>query len=143
MCQGTRVLFTGDRKGPRLNSPGREGKVHGVRAILHFVVSSVLCSSLLFAVVRAQAAAPKIEKTKCCAKMNAKAGTDDCARHAPKSDQEKQCCAACVIGPAVLPASAIRFGYPPTGDQLFARFVVRELVRSDRPQVPPPRFSVA
>jgi ferredoxin len=90
-----------------------------------------------------QAAAPKIEKTKCCAKMKAKAGGDDCAQHAPKSDQEKQCCAGCVICVAVLPTSAMAFVYPPTGDESFARFFVRELIRSDRPQVPPPRCSVA
>jgi hypothetical protein len=90
-----------------------------------------------------QAAAPKIEKTKCCAKTNAKTTADDCAQHAPKSDQEKQCCAACVICVAVLPTSAMEFVYPPTGDQSFARFLVRELIRSDRPQVPPPRSSVA
>jgi hypothetical protein len=97
---------------------------------------------LLLAVVPVQAA-PKIEKTKCCAKTNAKTTADDCAQHAPKSDQEKQCCAACVICAAVLPISAMGFVYPPTGDESFARFLVRELIRSDRPQVPPPRCSVA
>jgi hypothetical protein len=97
---------------------------------------------LLLAIVPLQAA-PKIEEPKCCAKMNAKAGTDDCAQHAPKSDQEKQCCAACVVCVAVLSSSAMAVVYPPTGDQSFARFLVRELIRSDRPQVPPPRFSIA
>ena len=114
-----------------------------MRAVLHFVVSSILCSSLLFAVVPMQAGVPKIEKPKCCAKMNAKTTADDCAQHAPKSDQEKQCCAACVICVALLPTSARGFVYPPTGDESFARFLVRELIRSDRPQVPPPRSSVA
>jgi hypothetical protein len=114
-----------------------------VRAILHFVVSSILCSSLLLAVVPMQAGVAKIEKPKCCATMKAKAAADDCAHHPPKSPQEQQCCAACVLGLAILPTSAMAFVYPPTGDESFARFLVRELVRSDRPQVPPPRCLVA
>jgi hypothetical protein len=98
---------------------------------------------LLFAVVPVQATTSGIEKPKCCANMNAKAGADDCAQHAPKSDQEKQCCAACVIGLALLPASAVALIFPPTGDESFAGFLVRELIRSDRPQVPPPRAAIA
>jgi hypothetical protein len=114
-----------------------------VRAFLQFVVSSVLCGSLLFAVVPVQASARPTEDVKCCAKMKAKAETENCANHAPKSDQEKQCCAACVFCVADFVAPAIPFIYPSTGSEAFRDFVCRELVRSDKPQVPPPRFSVA
>jgi hypothetical protein len=98
---------------------------------------------LLLAVVPVQATASKIEKSKCCSTMKPTAAAEDCAQHAPKSDPEKQCCAACAIGLAIVTASGMGFVYPSTGDESFASFLVRELIRSDRPQIPPPRSSVA
>ncbi|MCA1660016.1 MAG: hypothetical protein LC642_05700 [Verrucomicrobiaceae bacterium] len=71
--------------------------------------------------------------------MKADVAADGCARHVPKSDQEKQCCNGCVICLATLASVATPFVYPPTGEESFAAFVSREHDRSHRPPVPPPR----
>jgi hypothetical protein len=122
------------------------GEAYGQRVptILRFVLSASLCFSFVLAVLPAQAAAaPAIEKKTCCSMTKAKMEGTDCAKHPPKSDQEKQCCAGCVFCLATLAGVAAPFVYPPTGDEAFRDFVFRELVRSDRPQVPPPRFLAA
>jgi hypothetical protein len=120
----------------------RGGYLCFVRAILSFLVSSALCASLLFAFVPAQAASLPVEKASCCAKMEAKAEAGGCAKHAPKSDQEKQCCTDCGFCLAALVTRAAIFVYPPNGDQSFRTFVLREFVRSDKPRVPPPRSAL-
>jgi hypothetical protein len=67
----------------------------------------------------------------------------DCDRHAPKSDQDKQCCLGCVFCLAAVLSTTSPVVYPPAGEESFAAFVARELVRSRRPQVPPPRSLAA
>jgi polyferredoxin len=114
-----------------------------MRAAFHIVVSLLLSGSIALAVVPPQTPVPQTRKTSCCAKAKTEKRTDGCARHSPKSDQEKQCCGGCVVCLAVIPASATPFVYPPTGEESFAAFAARELVRPHRPQVPPPRFLVA
>ena len=114
-----------------------------MRAAFHIVVSLLLSGSIALAVVPPQTRVPQTRKASCCAKAETEKMPGGCARHAPKSDQEKQCCAGCLFCLAVIPAAAIPFVYPPTGEESFAAFAARELVRPHRPQVPPPRFWVA
>ncbi|HKP01813.1 MAG TPA: hypothetical protein VJU77_00495 [Chthoniobacterales bacterium] len=114
-----------------------------MRTALRFLVYALTSCSIAFAVTPAQSPLPQTEKTGCCAKVKTERVTDGCPRHEPKSDQEKQCCGGCVFCLAILSAPATPFVYPPTGEESFAAFAARELVRPHRPQVPPPRLPVA
>src|SRR4051812_38215880 len=114
-----------------------------MRAAFRVFATLLLSGSIAFAVVPSQTAISHSVKTSCCAKAQTEKATDGCARHAPKSDQEKQCCAGCLFCLAVLSGSAAPFVYPPTGEESFAAFAARGLARPHRPRVPPPRSTVA
>lgn len=114
-----------------------------MRAIIRFLICGLISGSIAFAITPVTSALGQNEKVSCCAKMQTKAGMDGCNKHAPKSDQEKECCAGCVFCLAVLTAPARPFVYPPTGEESFAAFTAGQLVRPQRPPVPPPRFGVA
>jgi hypothetical protein len=106
---------------------------------LRFLSLVAIASSLAVAALPAKPL-PPVEKTDCCgAKMKAESAGHDCDRHAPKSDPDKQCCAACTFGLAGIIATAAPFVYPPIGDQTFAVYISSEQTRSQRPPVPPPR----
>ena len=110
-----------------------------MRAVLRLLVCLVTSASIAVAVIPAQAAVPQVVKAGCCAKMKMDAQANDCGHHAPKSDQEKECCAACVFGLALFFTPATPFVYSPSGEESFASLSIHEHVRSDRPPVPPPR----
>ena len=110
-----------------------------MRAAFRLLVCLVTSASIAVAVIPAQAVAPQVVKAGCCAKMKMDAPANDCGHHAPKSNQEKECCAACVFCVAVLSPATTPFVYPPTGSESFAVLSIREHVRSHRPPVPPPR----
>lgn len=114
-----------------------------MRAALTALAALAISCSIALAAVPAQTPVSQARKASCCALMKAVAGDDDCGHHAPKSDQEKQCCAGCVFCLAVLSASPAPFVYPPTGEESFALLTGRELVRPHRPLVPPPRAPIA
>jgi hypothetical protein len=113
--------------------------VFPMRAALRFLVCLLTSASIAVAIVPAQAVVPQVVKAGCCAKMKMDAQADDCGHHAPKSDQEKECCAACVHCVAILSSATRPFVYPPTGEESFAALSIREHVLSHRPPVPPPR----
>jgi hypothetical protein len=107
--------------------------------MVRFLVCLLVSCSIAFAVIPPQIPAAQPEKASCCAKMNTDTATDGCGHHAPKSDSDKLACSGCVFClTAVLPTT-IPFVYPPTGEESFATFLSRELLRSHRPPVPPPR----
>lgn len=110
-----------------------------MRAVLRLLVCLVTSASIAVAVIPARAAVPRVVKAGCCAMMKLGAPANDCGHHAPKSNQEKECCAACAFGLALFLIPAMPFLYPPSGEELFAGLAIREHVRSDRPPVPPPR----
>ena len=110
-----------------------------MQAALRVLVCLVISGSIALANVPAQIGLPVIEKAGCCAKMKAEAVSHDCERHAPKRDQDKQCCALCSLCCALLATVAAPFVYPPVGDEKFAVFISSERLRSERPPVPPPR----
>jgi hypothetical protein len=110
-----------------------------MRATLRFVICLLLGCSIGFAAIPREAPVPKTEKTSCCARMKAASVTHDCERHAPKPDQDQDCCAFCAFGLAVLTSNATSFVYPPVGDETFAAYISSEHNRSQRPPVPPPR----
>src|ERR1700674_4887818 len=110
-----------------------------MQAALRLLICLVISCSIALAAVPARMPVPQIEKADCCAKIKAEAASNDCDHHAPKSDQEKQCCAACPYGCALLLTAAAPFVYPPVGDESFAAFISSEHTRSQRPPVPPPR----
>jgi hypothetical protein len=110
-----------------------------MRATLRLLLCLLLSCSIGFAAIPRQAPAPEIEKTSCCAKTKTASVTHDCDRHAPKSDQDKECCALCAFGLALLATFANPFIYPPLGDETFAAYISSEHSRSQRPPVPPPR----
>jgi hypothetical protein len=112
-----------------------------MQAALRLIFSLAICVSMPLAILPAQAAISQIEKADCCAKINSAAPANDCDQHAPKSEQDKQCCAACVFGLGLFLSTATPFVYPPIGEESFATLSIREHVRSHRPPVPPPRLS--
>jgi hypothetical protein len=112
--------------------------VRVMRAAFRLLMCLVTSASIAVAVIPAQAVVPQAVKAGCCAKMKMDAPANDCGHHAPKSEQEKQCCAGCVFCLAIL-VRTTSFVYPPTGGESFATVAIREHVRSDRPPVPPPR----
>jgi hypothetical protein len=111
-----------------------------MRGAVRFLVCLLISGSMAFAALPARTMAPQTGKVSCCAKiMKGDVAADGCARHAPKTDPEKQCCSGCVFCLATILSSSTPHVYPTTGEESFALFTVRELVRSDRPPVPPPR----
>ena len=110
-----------------------------MRAALRFLVCLVTSASIAVAVIPAQAVVPQVVKTGFCAKMKMDAQTNDCGHHVPKSEQDKECCAACVFGLSLFFSAATPFVYASSGGESFATLSMREHIRSDRPPVPPPR----
>lgn len=94
--------------------------------------------SLGLAAVPTPVAAEQV-KIGCCARMKKDAGAKDCGQHAPKSNEDKQCCSLCVFCLATLASMATPFVYPPMGEETFAAFISRAHDRLHRPPVPPPR----
>ena len=108
--------------------------------VFGFLIWIVIAASLPFASLPAQIRViPETNKTDCCARMKMQSYDHDCERHAPKPESDKQCCALCVMGCAVLATAAAPFVYPPVGDETFAAYISSEHSRSQRPPVPPPR----
>jgi hypothetical protein len=110
-----------------------------MQGALRILICLVVSCSIAFAAVPAQMPVTQIEKTSCCAKMKMESAAHDCDRHAPKSDQDQQCCAFCVFGLVLVAAFATPFVYPPVGDETFAAYISSGHSRSQRPPVPPPR----
>jgi hypothetical protein len=108
-------------------------------AALRFLICLAISCSIALGAVPVRINLPQVEKSGCCARMKAEVKSHACERHAPKSDDDKQCCAACALGCAVLANAGTPFVYPSTGDEKFAAFISFERLRSDRPPVPPPR----
>jgi hypothetical protein len=110
-----------------------------MQAVLRFLVCLAISCSIGLGAVPLQINLPRAENAGCCAAMKAHANTHECERHTPKSEDDKQCCAACALGCAVLVTAGTPFIYPSTGEERFAVFIAFERLRSDRPPVPPPR----
>jgi hypothetical protein len=71
--------------------------------------------------------------------MKMESAAHECDRRAPKSDQDKECCALCALGLALFATFTAPFVYPPVGDETFTAYISSEHSRSQRPPVPPPR----
>jgi hypothetical protein len=110
-----------------------------MRTALRLLVCLVTSASIAVAVIPANASVPQVVKAGCCAKMKMDPQASDCGHHTPKSDQEKECCAACAFGLALFFTPATPFIYSPAGQESFATVSIREHVRTYRPPVPPPR----
>jgi hypothetical protein len=110
-----------------------------MQTVLRLLVCLAISCSIALGAVPVRINLPQVEKAGCCAKMKAAVNSNACDRHAPKSEDDKQCCAACALGCAILANSATPFFYPSTGDEKFAAFISSERLRSHRPPVPPPR----
>jgi hypothetical protein len=110
-----------------------------LRIVFRFLVCPAVASSIALAAVPRREPPPESAKTDCCAKMKTDSVTRECDRPAPKSDQDKECCALCAIGIALVAAFAAPFVYPPVGDETFAAYISSGHSRPQRPPVPPPR----
>src|SRR2546422_10400788 len=75
-------------------------------AALRLIFSLAICVSMPLVILPSQAANPRAEKADCCAKMKSAAPANDCDQRAPKSEQDKQCCAACIFGLGLFLSSA-------------------------------------
>lgn len=99
----------------------------------------VLSCSIAFAAIPRQAPLPETEKTSCCSKKKTESAGRACDHRPPKSNQDRQCCAACQFGLSLFVTAGAPFVYPPVGNESFAAFIASERTRSHRPPVPPPR----
>src|SRR5688500_11319822 len=98
-----------------------------MRAAARLLVCLLISGSMAFAALPPRTLAPQTEKVSCCVKMmKGDAAADGCARHAPKSDPEKQCCSGCVFCLATILSSSTPFVDPSTGEESFALFTARE-----------------
>ena len=108
--------------------------------VLGFLIWIVLASSLTFASAPAQLPlVSETDKGDCCARMRMQTSDYECERHTPKPEPDKQCCALCAFGLAILASATTPFVYAPVGDETFAAYISSEHRRSQRPPVPPPR----
>jgi hypothetical protein len=110
-----------------------------MQAVLRLLLWLAISASIATAVIPARADAPQPAKSSCCAKMKMEAPANDCAHHAPKSDQDKQCCSLCWACVALFLAQTTPSVYPPSGGDYFATLKTRAHLRAQRPPVPPPR----
>jgi hypothetical protein len=110
-----------------------------MRATLRLLLCLLLSGSLGFAAIPRQPPVPELEKTDCCAKMTAESINHECEHQTPKSDPDKQSCAACALCLSGVIAAATPFVYPSVGDETFAAYVSSGHFRSQQPPVPPPR----
>jgi hypothetical protein len=113
--------------------------VVAVRRALRFFVCLTIASSIALAAVPAEVPVAQTEKKSCCAKMKMESAARECERHAPKSEQDQQCCALCALGCGLPATFATSFIYPPVGAETFAAYIPSEHTRSQPPPVPPPR----
>ena len=104
-----------------------------MRTALRLLICLAIFSSLGLAAVPTRVAAEQV-KIGCCAKMKKEAEAKDCGQHAPKSNEDKQCCSLCVFCLATVASMATPFVYPSTGEESFAAFISREHARSHRPR---------
>ena len=100
---------------------------------------AIFCS-LGLAAIPTRVSAEQV-KTGCCVMVKKEAEAKDCGQHAPKPNEDKQCCSLCVFCLATLASMATAFVYPSTGEESFVTFISREHARSHRPPVPPPRVA--
>jgi hypothetical protein len=126
-----------------LNGPVEAANFNRMRTMLRVLLCLAISASIALAMVPVQSAVPQIEKTSCCAKTKVKEPAKDCGHPAPKSDQEKQCCAACAFGLGLFLTSTAPFIHPPSTEESFATISARARIRAHRPPVPPPRAEVA
>jgi len=117
--------------------PGSKPIVLSMRMAVRLLFCLAISWSLALAVMPARASAPQV-KAGCCAQMAKDAAANDCGQHAPKSNDEKQCCSMCAFCVALLSATT-PFVYSPSGKESFPEVSAGAHVRSDRPAVPPPR----
>lgn len=88
-----------------------------------------------------QSARPQSMGSRCCATMQER--QNDCAKHMPKSKQDQQCCATCVLTLDLFIGGRIPLPAPSSADECFALYPLNERFRSDRPPTPPPRLAAA
>jgi Protein of unknown function (DUF2946) len=109
-----------------------------VGSIFRFLACLTI-ASIVSATIPAQTPPSDPEQRDCCATMKAKSARHDCEHDSPRPEPDKQCCAFCSLGLAVIVSSAAPFVYPSVGDETFAAYLASEHQRSHRPPVPPPR----
>ena len=112
-----------------------------MRTVTALVILLALFASLGPLAQPLQSALPLPGRSDCCAKMNEP--QNDCGKQAPKSKQDRQCCATCVIGLGLFIAGATPLATTQPGDESFPLYRLQERSRSERPPTPPPRLSVA
>ena len=109
-------------------------------ATLRLIMMLALCASLISIVMPMRSPAAISPKAECCAQMQMVDGDqNDCSRHMPKSNQDRQCCSACAVCLSLFLNAKTPFLFPPAGGELLATTFARNIARTDRPPVPPPR----
>jgi hypothetical protein len=112
-------------------------------ATLRLMMLIALCASLITIVMpsRTPAAIPS-PKAECCAHMQMDGEQSDCSHHAPKTNQDRQCCSGCAVCLSLFLNAKTPFLFPPSAGELLAIASARNIVRTQQPPVPPPRFTL-
>ena len=108
-------------------------------ATLRLIMMLALCASLISIVMPMRTPAAILPKAECCAHMQMDGNQTDCSHGSPKSTQDRQCCPACTVCLSLFLNAKTPFLFPPSGGELLATTFARNIVRTDRPPVPPPR----
>lgn len=101
------------------------------------VLAVFLCLNAVTLPLRS--ATPPQAASSCCARVLMRGQQNDCAKHMPKSQPDRQCCAACAAGLTLFPGAAVSFCPSSFGKQAFESSEAKALARSLRPPTPPPR----
>jgi hypothetical protein len=108
--------------------------------LLHALFLALVSVALLSAIAPLRANPAIASKNpNCCAKNADHPQGVRCRKEMPRSTPERQCCATCVNGIAMI-AHSIEFSIAPSArDWTFENFLAAKADRSDRPPVPVPR----
>jgi hypothetical protein len=82
---------------------------------------------------------PQSETVCCCAQMTEEGGTADCGNQTMPSKPDQPCCYPCAMGFSFLLATQDLFVRPSVPEYFLTLTGARQISRSDRPSVPPPR----
>jgi hypothetical protein len=113
-----------------------------MKMLIRSIICAVLSAALAVSLLPAQANVMPPAKSDCCAKMQMGDQHNDCGKNAPKSQQDQQCCAACFVCVAIVPAPTV-IPKRAEGKQQFATVSESVMGRMQRPPVPPPRDALA
>jgi polyferredoxin len=109
-----------------------------MKMLIRGIICAMLSAALSISFLPVEANAAPATKSDCCAKKQVAHQHKGCAKDAPKSVQDEQCCATCFACVAVVPGTTL-IPKRPESEQSYLNFSQAAESRAQRPPVPPPR----